>query len=322
MQIITGQDIFSLKLNKSVVTIGNFDGVHLGHIELFNRLKDHSLACSIPSVVVTFEPHPLKVLSPSSSPSLITTFEQKVALIAESAVDYLVVVPFNLEMSRMSAQDFVCKILCDSLGMRHIIIGHDYAFGRDREGNYETLEQLGTEKSFTLEDIDPFGDGNSVFSSSLVRSLIHSGEVTAAAGILGRYYMIGGKVVRGREVGQAIGYPTANISTGNELIPADGVYAVIVNISGRLVYGACCVGQNPTFLSLTRTIEVFLLDFNEQIYEKDVVVFFVRKIRDVIRFASVSELVKAIEKDVINARNVLCNMDSGMLKPGLSAGKV
>jgi riboflavin kinase / FMN adenylyltransferase len=315
MQIITGQEIFDIKLNRSVVTIGNFDGVHLGHIELFNRLKKHSQAHSLPSVVVTFEPHPLKLLSPASAPSLITTVEQKIALIADSAIDYLVVVPFTMDISRMSAEDFVCKILCDSLGMRHIIIGHDYAFGRGREGNYETLERLGAVKNFTLEDIDPFGDGNSIFSSSLVRNLIVSGETAAASIILGRYYMIGGKVVRGREIGQAIGYPTANISTVNELIPADGVYAVMVRISGRLVKGACSVGKNPTFSSLTRTIEVFLLDFSEQVYENEVSVYFVQKLRNLIRFATVSDLVKAIDNDVNSTRNILSGINLNMLKP-------
>lgn len=320
MQIITGPEIYNLKLKKSVVTIGNFDGVHLGHIELLNRLKKHSQVSGIPSVVVTFEPHPLKLLSPASAPKLITTFEQKIALIADSNVDYLIVVPFTLETSQMAAEDFVCRILCDSLGMRHIIIGHDYAFGRGREGNYETLERMGSEKDFTLEDIDPFGDGNSIFSSSLVRSLIISGEATAASAILGRYYMVGGKVVRGREIGQAIGYPTANIATQNELIPADGVYAVMVLISGRLVQGACSVGKNPTFSSLNRTIEVFMLDFSDQVYEQEVAVYFVQKLRNLIRFEGVSELVKAIANDVVEARSILSNLDFKMLKPSVMTG--
>lgn len=317
MQIITGFEIFIKNFDESVVTIGNFDGVHLGHVELFRRLKASSHSHNLPSVAVTFEPHPLKVLAPESAPGLITTFEQKVALISDAGVDCLAVVPFTIEMSQMTAESFVTRILCESLGMRHLIIGHDYAFGRGREGNYDTLEHLGLELGFTLEDLEPVGDGEMVFSSTLVRSRMITGDMAAVSKILGRYHMISGTVVHGREIGHTIGFPTANISTRNELIPPDGVYAVVVLVDGRLVKGACDIGINPTFEGGQRTLEVFLLDFTGQIYGSEIAVYFVHRLRDVKKFPGAAELVKAIENDVETTRTILDQVQQSFIKPRL-----
>lgn len=315
MRIVSGSEIFNKNFDKSVVTIGNFDGVHLGHVELFKRLKEESLEFGIPSVVVTFEPHPLKILAPNTAPSRITTFDQKAALIAESGIDCLVVIPFSPEISQMSAESFVREILCGTLGMVHIIIGHDYAFGRGREGNFETLERLGIELKFTLEDLDPVGEADLIFSSSLARSRITAGDMAAVTGILGRYYMISGTVVHGRDIGHTLGFPTANISTSNEMIPSDGVYAVMVLLSGRFVKGACNIGLNPTFEARTRTIEVFLLDFSGEIYGQDISVYFVQRIREVKKFASVDELVAAIGHDVEETRFILERAKNELIKP-------
>lgn len=320
MRILTGSEVFNKNFKKSAVTIGNFDGVHRGHVELFNRLKEISTAHGLPSVVVTFEPHPLKVLSPGSAPCLITTFDQKVALISDTGVDCLVVVPFTIELSQMSAEDFVIRILCESLGMRHILIGHDYAFGRGREGSYETLELLGLDHGFTLDDLEPIGHGDMIFSSSLVRNQLVSGDMAAVSGILGRYYMISGSVVHGREIGHAIGFPTANISTMNELIPPDGVYAVMAMIEGRLVKGACNIGLNPTFEGGSRTIEVFLLDFSGQIYGSEIAVYFVRRLRDVMKFPDAATLVKAIKTDVEFTRTILDEVQEDLIKPRVMTG--
>jgi riboflavin kinase/FMN adenylyltransferase len=314
MQIVTGTNIQDKILDASIVTIGNFDGVHRGHAEIFAHLKRQSIERGLPSVVVTFEPHPLKILAPGSAPFLITTFEQKCALIAESGIDYLVVVPFSKEFSQVPANDFVLKILCTPLGMRHIIIGHDYAFGRNREGNFKTLENLGTLNGFTLEDLPPIGEEGVVFSSSLVRSAVAEGDMVAASRFLGRYYQISGTVEHGREIGQTLGFPTANIATPNELFPSDGVYAVMVEVDGQLVKGACNIGCNPTFGGNTRTIEVFLLDFSGQIYDHDITVQFVRRLRPERKFPDVAALKSAISQDVTNARIILENMNQHYLR--------
>jgi riboflavin kinase/FMN adenylyltransferase len=314
MQIVTGTKIYDKVLAASVVTIGNFDGVHRGHAAIFTHLKKKSVDLGIPSVAVTFEPHPLKVLAPDSAPLLITTFEQKSALIAEFGIDYLVAVPFSKEFSRMAANDFVLNILCTPLGMRHIIIGHDYAFGRGREGNYKTLESLGVCNGFTLEDIPPIGEDGVVFSSSLVRSAVADGDMAAASRILGRYYQISGTVVHGREIGKTLGFPTANIATSNELLPSDGVYAVMAQVDGKLVKGACNIGINPTFGGSTRTIEVFLLDFSGHIYEHGISVYFVRRLRPVQRFPDADALKRAISQDVADTLVILDDLNTKYLK--------
>lgn len=317
MRIITGLEMFNNNFEGSVVTIGNFDGVHLGHVELFRRLKANSLSRNLPAVAVTFEPHPLKILAPDTAPCLITTFEQKIALISDTGVDCLAVIPFDLEMSQMAAESFVGTILCESLGMRHLIIGHDYAFGRGREGNYETLERLGLELGFTLEDLEPVGAGDMIYSSTLVRSRMLAGDMAAVSRILGRYHMITGKVVHGREIGHSLGFPTANITTLNELIPPDGVYAVVVSVEGRLVKGACNIGINPTFEGTLRTIEVFLLDFSGEIYGSEIAVYFVHRLRDVKKFPNTAELVNAIKDDVEVTRAILDDAQECLIKPRL-----
>lgn len=314
---MTGSDIGTGTIHDTVVTIGNFDGVHRGHMEIFRHLISCGVQRGLQSVVVTFEPHPLKVLSAESTPPMITTFDQKIALIGSTGVDCLVVVEFTAEFARMSADDFVRDMLCAPLGMRHIIIGHDYAFGRGREGNYKTLERIGAEKGFTLEDMEPVGEEGVVFSSSLARRLIAAGDMEAASGILGRYHTISGTVVHGRDIGRSLGFPTANITTHNELLPPDGVYAVMVSVDGSLVKGACSIGLNPTFDGGTRTIEVFMLDYAGQIYGREIAFCFVQRLRDIQKYSDVSELVSAITRDVLHTREILAAVDLNKVKPVL-----
>ena len=315
MRILRNPEILSKPLDASVITIGNFDGVHRGHIEIFRHLKLRSAQLGIPSVVVTFEPHPMAVLAPESAPALITTSEQKAALIAEAGVDYLAIIDFTPEFSQVSADSFVRDILFKSLGLRHIIIGHDYAFGKDRQGSFETLARLGVENGFTLEDLDPVGEGDMIFSSSMARRFISSGDMAAAAAILGRYHAISGQVVRGRQIGAKLGFPTANIVTRNELIPPDGVYAVMVAVDDSLLPGACSIGTNPTFGDGERTIEVFLLDYSGQLYELEIAVCFVQRLREVRKFYNVEELIQTVEQDIVTTRVVLASADKTMVKP-------
>lgn len=315
MRILTGTEIFNKNFVGSVVTIGNFDGVHRGHVALLHHLKQQSARLALPSVVVTFEPHPLALLTPEISPTLITTFEQKSALIAEQGVDCLVVIGFTHAFSMLSAESFVRDVLCHSLGMRHIIIGHDYAFGRDRQGNFETLARMMGEHRFTLEELDPVGTGELIFSSSLVRRLVSEGDVSAAARILGRYHVVAGHVVHGRQVGRVLGFPTANIMPKNELIPHDGVYAVMVAVGGELYQGACNIGTNPTLGGGERSIEVFLLDFSGQLYEQELSICFVQRLRGEQKFPNAEALIQAIRGDVQATRTVLATVDQAMVKP-------
>ena len=321
MRIIKGSKVFDKNLDGSVVTIGNFDGVHRGHAALFHLLRLQSERLGLPSVVVTFEPHPLTLLAFETSPPLITSFEQKVALIAEQGIDCLVVIEFTRTFSMFTAESFVRQMLCASLGMRHIIIGHDYAFGRDRQGNYETLARMGTELGFSLEDLDPVGDGEDIFSSSLVRRMIADGNVSGATTILGRYYAIAGRVVHGREIGHHLGFPTANIATRNELIPLDGVYAVVVMVGDKLFEGACNIGTNPTFEGKERTIEVFLLNFSGELYDRELEICFVHRLREERKFPNAGALIQAIGHDVTATRTILAAVKQDLIKPLFTAGQ-
>lgn len=314
MQILKNSEIPKNLFNGSVVTIGNFDGVHRGHAELFRCLKLQSEKLGLPSVVITFEPHPLKLIAPQFAPKLITTYGQKAELIAESDVDFLVVVEFTREFSSQGAEEFVKSFLCEKLGMKHIIIGHDYAFGRGRQGNYGTLKQMGAQLGFSVESLAPVGEPGIIFSSSLVRTMITDGDVAGASSILGRYHAVSGRVVHGREIGTMLGYPTANIAVCNELIPADGVYAVLVALDDKLVFGACNIGTCPTFDAVERSVEVFLLDFKGELYDKELAFCFVQRLRGEKKFPDADSLIKAIGDDVASTRKILSRVELNKVK--------
>lgn len=308
MRTITTNDFSHPLSGRSVVTIGNFDGVHRGHREVFRQVSSRAKELSATSVVITFSPHPLRVLRPDDRRfCLITTDDQKRALIGESDIDLLLVIPFTKEFSEFAADTFVRQVLHACLGVCFLVIGHDYAFGRGREGNERFLVQLGQELGFEVQSLDPVGDDGVLFSSSTIRRLVASGEVAEALQILGRCHCISGQVVHGREIGRSLGFPTANIVTHNELIPGDGVYAVWVSVEGELVMGACSVGVNPTFGGGQHTIEVFLFDFSNDLYGKDVVIHFVAKLRDVTRFSDKTALISQIATDVATARQILAS---------------
>ena len=315
MRVLNVTDIDAGLLHETAVTIGNFDGVHRGHQELFRRLISRGEANGLLPVVVTFEPHPLRVLAPSTAPALITTMEQKLELLAAAGIPCAVIIRFTPEFAGVTAESFVSEWLCDSLGMRHIVIGHDYAFGRGRSGDCRTLEFLGAERAFTVEYMEPVGEKGIVFSSSAARRLVSSGDMEGAAEVLGRFHLVAGTVVHGAERGRDLGYPTANIAVENELLPPDGVYAVKVLVGGELVSGACNIGRNPTFAAEHRTVEVFLLDFDRRIYGCKIAIWFVRRLRSEHKFAGSAELIKAIENDVAQARLILNFVDHNRLQP-------
>jgi riboflavin kinase / FMN adenylyltransferase len=305
MRTIMGPDFNTVYSDKSVVTVGNFDGVHRGHKEIFSQLVAVSRELQAKSVVVTFDPHPLKLLAPSKAPKTITSLDQKRKLIAESDIDLLVVIPFTELFASLFAEQFVNDILCFMFNTKHLIIGHDYAFGKNRQGNETLLRSLGLTHGFKVQALDPVGDGPVIFSSSIVRKKVTAGEIEGASEILGRCYSITGRVVHGREIGRKLGFPTANIVTENELIPADGVYAVWVEVGGKLHPGACSIGNNPTFSGGLQTIETFLLDFEGDLYEQDIVVQFVSRIRGIRRFADASALMAQIKNDISQIRTLL-----------------
>lgn len=289
----------------TVLTIGNFDGVHRGHREIFSRVRQRADLLDAAAVVVTFDPHPLKLLDPARPLRLITTREQKCSLIAESDIDLLLVIPFTPAFAATPAEAFVRTVLHRGLGMQALVIGHDYAFGRGREGNEQVLERLAGELGFELIALDPVGERDLLFSSSSVRRLVAWGDVAGAVGVLGRCHRVAGQVVPGRRIGRTLGFPTANLVTANELIPADGVYAVRVEVDGELHQGACSIGVNPTFDGGSHTIEAFLFDYDGDLYGRELILHFVERLRDIVRFADVESLMAQIRDDVARCRELL-----------------
>jgi len=295
-------------LPNAVVTVGNFDGVHLGHREIFRRVREAARELSGVSVVVTFTPHPLKVLAPERDFRLITTYREKERLIEESGVDYLVTIPFSREFAAVSASDFVREILVGRIGMKRLFIGYDYAFGRNREGDVGLLRSLGGDLGFGVEVLDQIGDGVTGFSSSMVRELIADGDTGGVVPLLGRYFSIRGKVVHGLHLGRQLGFPTANIEAEEELLPKPGVYAVKVEWNLAEYDGACNIGNNPTVQGTRMTVEVHLLDFDGDLYGCTLKVHFIARIRDERKFPDLLSLMRAIQHDVDGCRELLAEV--------------
>ena len=293
------------KLPNAVVTIGNFDGVHLGHREIFRRVRKSASDRNGVSVVISFVPHPLKLLPSRKQLRLITTYAEKESLIGASGVDYLLLIPFTHDFAAISATDFVREVLVGRVGMKKLIIGYDYAFGRNREGSVALLRQLGKDLEFEVEVLEPIGDGETVYSSTGIREMIGQGNVREVVSLLGRHFSVCGRVVHGHHRGKGLGFPTANLETENELIPRSGVYAVKVNVGGIIYDGACNIGSNPTFDDKGNSIEVFIFDFCGEIYGRDLCLFFIERIRDEQRFPDAAALQKAIQSDVSQCREIL-----------------
>jgi len=294
-------------LRNPVVTVGNFDGVHLGHREIFRKLNRSAKEIGGVSVVITFDPHPLRVIPSSRSVTLINTVDEKINLIEASGVDYLLIIPFDAAFAATSAADFIETILVNRIGLKRLIIGYDYAFGRGREGDISLLRKLGSAFSFDVEELPPISDGSINYSSSLIRKMIAEGAVADVIPYLGRNFSIAGRVVHGSSRGKSLGFPTANIATDKELLPADGVYAVKIKIDESLYDAACNIGFNPTFNSGRKSIEVFIFDLDADLYGKEIRVYFFDRLRAEKRFGSVHELVTAIEADVDRCRKILAS---------------
>lgn len=294
-------------LRRPVITIGNFDGVHLGHQTLFRKVKERARAVDGQSVVLTFDPHPIKLMRPEKPLPLLTTTAQKIKLLAAFGLEVLIVHPFTPEFGALPAKDFVRQYLVQSLGAQEVVIGHDYRFGRNREGNIALLQALGVEFGFPVHVVDAIAINTTVVSSTLIRNLIHSGQVQLAQKYLGRPYEVTGTVVPGFGRGaRLLGFPTANIAPDNGLLlPMAGIYAVKAELQGELYPAVANIGICPTFDNQTVTLEVYLMDFAADIYGQQLGVHFVQRLRDEQRFADIPALVQQIEQDVATARRII-----------------
>jgi riboflavin kinase/FMN adenylyltransferase len=295
-------------VDATVLTVGTFDGVHCGHQDVLTRLIARAAECERPSLLVTFEPHPLDVLNPEAAPPLLTTTEEKIALLGETALDYVAIVPFTAELAQLSATEFVDRVLLDRFRMTELLIGHDHGFGRGREGDITLLRSLGASRGFTVDAVPPIvtASGEAV-SSTLVRRAVAAGELDRTRELLGRPYSVRGSVVAGDARGRLLGFPTLNIDPDapRKLLPPDGVYAVeVVGSRGRFG-GMMNLGGRPTFGDERRTLEAHLFDAAGDFYGDRVEVAFVARLRDTVRFPGPDALVAQLRRDADAARRAL-----------------
>lgn len=308
MKLYKSYEEIEKPFKNAVVTIGNFDGVHKGHKALLKKTIEQAKKNDGISVAITFDPHPIRVIKKNGDPPLITLNDQKIELIEACGIDVLIITPFTKEFSNISSFDFMKKIIVDKIGMRTIIVGNDYSFGKDREGNIETLKEFSKEFGFELiipEWVDIDNEWKERISSTKIRELITEGKVSYAPKLLDRYYQIRGKVVKGRNRGgKLLGFPTANINLHDELCPKKGVYAVTVECELGKFNGVANIGYSPTFDDHIFTVEVHMLDFDQDLYDKHLKVNFVERLRDEIKFSSIEDLSAQINKDIENAREL------------------
>ncbi len=305
MKIVQGVENLKSEPLAPVVALGNFDGVHLAHQEIFRVAVERAKIFGGTPAAFTFDPHPLTVIAPEKAPLLLTPFEKKAALMERLGLELLAVEKFTPDFAEQSPEDFFKNVLADKLGARELVAGYDYAFGKGRAGDVETLKRLGNDYGISVNVVDPVYVDGTLAGSSQIRRLIGEGNMEAAAKFLGRDYSLTGTVAKGYGAGKELGAPTANIDAPGCQLPGTGVYAAYADVDGERFRAVVNVGTNPTFDRQRLTVEAHLLDFNDSLYEKNVEVFFVRRLRDEKKFPTPSDLAAQIQKDVVAAKTLL-----------------
>ncbi len=308
MRIVRGLKNFNERLPNPVLTLGNFDGVHLGHQAIFKKVIERARAINGTSIVFTFEPHPLKVLAPERSPRMLNTFHGKMKLFAEAGIEIVICANFTRTFAEQHPEDFARDVLLKQIGVREVYVGYDYAFGKGREGSIESLKEMGRAFGFEVGIVEAVQVNDIVVSSSVIRDLISSGRVEEAATLLGRMYTIEGEVVHGSHRGKTLGFPTANLKIVNELIPSHGVYAVLAQVEDQSVKSVASIGIRPTFDAGPVSIEVYLFEFHKELYGKGMEISFVKRLRGEEKFPNADALVQQIRKDVQDAQAALQNL--------------
>ena len=288
------------------LAIGVFDGVHRGHQAVISTSADHAATSNGTPVVVTFDPHPEKVLRPQAAPHLLSATQHKIALIRALGVEHLLIITFDKQFAATEPEDFVQKLVMHSEPLREICVGHEWSFGKNRRGNLDLLKKLGAKFNFDVVGIPPVKINGAVVSSTAIRQAIEKGDLAKAAEMLGREYTILGTVTRGDNLGKKIGFPTANLSAHSEQFPPNGVYFAEASLDGIVYPGVVNLGYRPTMSSgrSDRVLEVYLLDFNHDVYGKDLKLRFLRYLRPEKKFENVDSLIRQIECDVQRAREL------------------
>jgi riboflavin kinase/FMN adenylyltransferase len=295
----------NISLPKPILTLGNFDGIHLGHQALLQRVVQDAKARDGRSVVLTFEPHPLTILAPQRAPRLILTHKDKMVLLQSCGVDAVIIQPFNSAFANVEAEAFVRGYLVERLKVHKMWVGKDLRFGKGRKGRVEDLIRWGVEGGFEVGIVGPVTLGGVRISSSRIRDLIKRGDVHEVQRFLGRYHFASGRVIPGYQRGRQLGFPTANIVTRTEMLPSDGIYATFLEADQRLWSSVTNIGVNPTFGGGPRTIESYIFDFSGDLYGRSVKLFFVKRIREEKKFPTPEDLVGQMKKDVLGAQEIL-----------------
>ena len=293
----------------TIITIGTFDGVHLGHQKILKKLNVEAENNGLESSVLTFFPHPRTVLNPNSSLKLINTIEERISLFKKSKIDNLIVHPFTKEFSELDSEDYVKNILVDQLKAKIVLIGYDHKFGKNRTADINNLKEYGIKYNFEVIEIKAKEINDIAISSTKIRNSIKEGDIQLTNSYLGYEFSFFGKVVKGNSIGKTLGFPTANIKIGTDLklIPKNGVYLISTIINQKIIFGMMNIGIKPTTNENTKSIEVNLFDFNQDLYDTNITIYIKQFLREEIKFDSLNELKLQIEKDKITCNSIINN---------------
>ncbi len=310
MGVVFGLHNLSNVESETAVAVGVFDGVHWGHRAIFDRLRDAAASKGLTSVALTFDRHPAELLAPSRAPEYVTTLSQRTELILECGVDLVVVAEFDSRLASLGREDFVRQVLLETLRARQVVVGSNFVFGKDRAGDVRYLEAQGRLSGFQVSVVPSVIIDGAPASSTRIRGFLKSGDVEAAARLLGRRFVLRGRVVRGSGVGRQLGFPTANLETEpRQALPGFGVYVVETGIDGAVYTGVCSVGTRPTFGGANAVVEVYLMSYDGNLYGRTLDVGFVRRLRGQMVFDNSEGLVEQIKKDVAAAMEKLPQRD-------------
>ena len=308
MYLIRGLHNIPSHFSGCVATIGNFDGVHLGHQTILQALKRQAQAANLPTLVMLFEPQPKEFFAAANAPARLTNLREKITILTQHGVDYVLCLPFNHAFRELSAEQFIAQVLVESLRVHHLIVGDDFQFGAHRSGNFSTLKKAGMTLGFTVEDTNTVCQGYERISSTRVRDALAAGDLTEAATLLGRPFQMNGRVAFGRQLGRTLNSPTANVLVKRLHLPLQGVFAVKVKNedNGEQLFGVASLGVKPTITDTPEpSLEIFMFNFSGNLYHQHLTVEFVAKIRDEKKFASLDELKAAISVDKQAAETIL-----------------
>lgn len=281
-----------------VLSLGMFDGVHVGHLSIISLLKKTALEKQFETALLTFWPHPRKVFNPNDDIKLLNTLDEKLDLLEKAHLDVVFLKSFDENFRNLTGEEFVRQILIEKLNVKHIVIGHDHVFGKNKSGNFELLQKLSKELNFEVEQLKAVKDEDSNISSTKIRNCLSDGNIIGANKMLGYHYSISGKVIDGKKLGRTIGYPTANLEINElKLLPKKGAYIVEVYVKNKSYKGMLSIGTNPTVNGEKLTVEVYILDFNEEIYGEEITVKFRDFLHEEIKFESLEKLIERLNED-------------------------